>query len=256
MNGAPVSTSQAALEGLRALYPAPSWVQGATPLADAEFLLEMVCAEQPSVIVELGVAAGVSSAVLLYSLDTLPGEALRTLHSCDPIAACYFDGTRPTGAAANVMYRNARSRWVLDIGGDAVRVARTRGPAGVDLTFIDGNHYHPWPLLDLLHMTAVARRGSWVILHDINLPIVAPKCPVWGAKWLFDEWPFEKLTPSRRHANIGAVKLPDDVTRLIPLAADLLERHWEFPPSLAAASLPEPFAPLNSLLTQRLAQTA
>lgn len=66
--------SERARSGLHSLSPAPDWVQGATPVGDAEFLLEMVTAHLPTTMVELGVAAGVSSAFILYALDTLPSS--------------------------------------------------------------------------------------------------------------------------------------------------------------------------------------
>ena len=84
--------SARARDGLNALQPAPPWVRGATPIGDAEFLLEMVTAHQPTDMIELGVAAGISSAFILYALDTLPDvEGRRQLRSCDVHPACYLD---------------------------------------------------------------------------------------------------------------------------------------------------------------------
>jgi len=73
-------TFDKARHGLHALPPAPAWAQGATPLRDAEFLLDLVRANAPVTTIELGVAAGVSSAYLLYALDTLPDVADGRLH--------------------------------------------------------------------------------------------------------------------------------------------------------------------------------
>lgn len=242
----------AALEGLRALYPPPAWVTGATPVGDAEFLFQMVASQAPVRVAEVGVAAGVSSAVLLYALDALPGQERRELHSCDPAASCYFDPARSTGSAASQMYPRPRAHWQLDTAADAQQLARSLRPASVDLTFIDANHSHPWPLLDLLHLTACAKPGSWVVLHDINLPVLKPQFQAWGAKWLFDAWPFDKIAGGAPRFNIGAVRLPDEFPALAAVAAALFERKWEAAPEARHLALPEWLSPLRGLLDDRL----
>jgi len=235
------------------LGPAPDWVRGATPIGDAGFLIEMVTKHAPATMVEIGVASGVSSAVLLYALDRLPDiPGGRRLYSCDIHPACYFDATHATGEAVASMYPRPRTEWILDTNIDTRRLSQTMAPSSVELAFIDANHYHPWPLLDLLHTTVLLRPGAWVILHDTNLPIVSPECSVWGAKWLFDEWPFEKIAGAGAARNIGAVKLPADLRRLIPFAASLIERQWEFAPTLWHVALPTPFEPVQDLVRARI----
>lgn len=220
---------QAVVDGVRALFPPPAWVTGSIPIRDAEFLLEMVSAQAPSRVLEVGVAAGVSSAALLYALDTLPADGRRReLFSCDVLAGCYFDPAQPTGGAVAAMYPHPRARWQLETC-DALALATALGPSTVDLTFIDANHAHPWPTIDLLQVTRCARPGSWVVLHDINLPVLKPQFQVWGAKRLYDAWPFEKLAGGAPRFNIGAVRLPDDFAALTPLAHALLVEPWEYP---------------------------
>ena len=248
-------TPARARQGLHALPAKPAWAQGATSIRDAEFLLDMVRAHAPATVVELGVAAGVSSAYLLYALDTLPDcPDGRLLVSCDIVPVCYFDEGRATGEAAEAIYPAPRARWMLDTNTDARRLSQTFAPGSVDLTFIDANHFHPWPLLDLLHLTVSARFGSWVVLHDINLPAIAPGCGASGVKLLFDEWPFEKLSGGGDGNNIGAVKLPVDRNRLIPFAGALLERPWEFAPTMWHVALGEPFSMLQNMIRTRVEQ--
>jgi predicted O-methyltransferase YrrM len=246
-----------ALLGLRALPAAPDWAKGVTPIHDAEFLLEMVAAYTPAHVIELGVAAGVSSAYLLYALDSLADvDGGRQLTSCDITASCYFDTSHAIGEARQTIYPSPRARWVLDTNMDARRLSQTLAPRSVDLTFIDANHYHPWPLLDLLHVTEIARPESWVVLHDINLPTIAPQVTASGAAWLFDSWPFDKLSGGGPQRNIGAVKLPADLKRLVPYALALLDRIWEHAPTLWHVALPEPFAPIQDRIRARLEKIA
>jgi predicted O-methyltransferase YrrM len=241
------------IDPLEALYPPPAWAAGALPRHDAAFLVDVIHAHQPATIVEIGVASGVSSAVILSALDALPMSASRTLHSCDIVPRCYFDSQYATGEAVQSMYPKARARWVLNTDLDTRRLSQTAPPASIDLLFIDANHYHPWPLLDLLHMTVAARPWSWVVLHDINLPEVSPAFQAWGAKWLFEAWPLAKIEGGGPDSNIGAVQLPGDPRTLIPMAERLLQRPWEFPPTLWHVALPECLSPVQELVRTRLA---
>ncbi|MEZ5421409.1 MAG: class I SAM-dependent methyltransferase [Vicinamibacterales bacterium] len=252
MNAQAVPVAASPLAAARPIQAPPAWVRGATPAGDAAFLCRMVASEAPVEVLELGVAAGVSSAYLLQALDALPDVAGgRLLRSCDVQATCYFDDRRAIGAAVPVMYPDARARWLLDTNTDARRLSQSLARGRIDLTFIDANHYHPWPLLDLLHLSVAAARGSWVILHDINLPVIAPQFAAWGAKWLFDAWPFEKRTGGEQQ-NIGAVRLPDDLRQLVAPATALLERPWEHAPTPWHVALPDPFADLQQALLRRL----
>jgi len=248
------SLLEQSLRGLDALYPPPSWASGAIPRQDAEFLTGMIAVNQPETVVEIGVASGVSSAVILSALDRLPGDAAsRVLHSCDIVPACYFNSQYATGDAVRTMYPSPRTRWILDTNLDTRRLSQTAAPASVDLTFIDANHYHPWPLLDLLHMSVVAKPWSWVVLHDTNLPQISPSFYAWGAKWLFEACPFAKVIGGGTDGNIGAVQLPADPRALIPAAARLLQRPWELAPTEWHVALPECLTPLQDLVLARLA---
>jgi hypothetical protein len=123
----------------------------------------------------------------------------------------------------------------------------------LDLIFIDGDHRHPWPLLDVLHLAPSARREAWIALHDIALPRLYPEYQIYGPTWLFAAWPAEKIAGAGDAQNIGAVRLPADLTALIPMALDLVERHaWEdYPPHLDV-ELPHLFAAVTAALRPRL----
>jgi glycosyltransferase involved in cell wall biosynthesis/predicted O-methyltransferase YrrM len=244
------------VDGLRALLTRrPAWVQGGISGGDSEFLLELVAGVAPRTVLELGVASGASSAALLFALDqTANGSGV--LHSCDVRPTCYFDATRATGAAVDDMYPQRRTRWLLDTNTDARRIAETLAAGSIDLTFIDANHSHPWPLLDLLHLTRVARAGSWVALHDIELPRLHPKYQVHGPQWLFEAWPFNKIHGVEGSTNIGAVQLPENLQDLVPMSLALLQRPWEHSPTSWHVALPDVFSEVSRALAPRLPDPA
>lgn len=250
------TTTTPAAASPRDVLPAPAWVRGATPEGDAAFLRAMVTRHAPVHLLELGVAAGVSSAHLLAALDALPEvPGGRELRSCDVQATCYFDADRAIGAAVETMYPHPRARWVLDTNTDARRLSQSRPAASVDMAFVDANHFHPWPLLDVLHLTAIMAPGAWVLLHDINLPAIAPRFAAYGAQWLYEAWPLEKHAGGPQR-NVGAIRLPDAPARLVPWAAGLLERPWEHAPTRWHVALPAAFAALEPILAARLAPLA
>ena len=246
--------TSAPIEGLRSMYRPPAWATGYICDGDAEFLIELVAGVRPTSMLEVGVASGASSAALLFALDQLPPVAGgRQLLSCDVRSTCYFDPARATGAAVAEMYPNHQTRWTLDTDTDARRLSQSVAPGSFDLLFIDANHAHPWPLLDLLHLVHVARPGAWVALHDIQLPVINPAYQVYGPMWLFDAWPFDKVHGVDGSRNIGAVRLPDDIRQLVPMALELLDRPWEHAPTSWHVALPEPFTDLSGVLHNRLA---
>jgi predicted O-methyltransferase YrrM len=243
---------QADRTALHAIYQPPAWATGYVSSTDAEFLVDMVAAHQPRTVVELGVAAGASSAALLYALDQLSDPEARRLYSCDVRPTCYFNEAYETGQACREMYPEPRARWHREFAMDAPGLRRLLAAASVDLTFVDANHSHPWPLLDLLHVTAFAKPGSWVVLHDVDLPIQHPEHQVFGPRWLFHAWPFNKVKGVGRWVSIAAVQLPDDPALLVPVALSLMAKPWEQAPSPRQAELPSVFATVRAALEAQL----
>jgi hypothetical protein len=242
--------------GLRAMFRPPAWVTGGISTGDAEYLAALVAEAQPEIVVEIGVAAGTSSAALLFALDQLPDlPGRRQLWSVDIRSACYFDRQHLTGAATLEMYPAPRSVWILDVGCDARRLRASLRLGSVGLIFVDGNHDHPWPLLDVLHLAPYLKPGAWIALHDIALPRLFPQYQTFGPTWLFERWPLlekrQGVDPDAQ--NTGAIRLPADLRDLIPVALDLLQRHpWETIPTRADVDLPDVFAPVSAALKPRL----
>ena len=110
----------------------------------------------------------------------------------------------------------------------------------IDLAFIDADHRHPRPLLDLLRTARCVRGNGWIVLHDIQLGSIGRDAALlgeplsfgtsFGAEWLFDRWPFRKISAG----NIGAVQVPEDKKVLAAFGLDLMslpfeieERSWK-----------------------------
>ena len=236
----------------RSLFPPPKWVRGHISAGDAEALRQLVHDLQPERVLEIGVAAGISSAALLFALDELSGVG-RVLHSVDAHDTCYYDPGILTGAAVFALQPQPHTRWILHTPTDARRIGReSLLESSTDLIFIDADHRHPWPLLDLLHLAPLARPQAWVALHDIALARIMPGCQEHGAEWLFTAWPGEKAAGTGAAENLGAVRLPADLGTLVRMARELLQlAPWEATLRAEDVDLPEPFTELQAVLRRR-----
>jgi predicted O-methyltransferase YrrM len=193
----------------------PEWARGGSiSRNDAQFLFERVTATRCSNVVEIGTAAGVSTAVLCFCLSVAHGPEQPSngfgVVSYDQSATYYVDRSKPVGCAIHEMLpRELLQHVEFRNPATAINLREHHAPDSIDLLFIDASHKHPWPTLDLLATLDLVRPGGEVILHDINLPLIAPEFPDWGVKHLFDGLDLPKLTDQASDPpNIGSVTIP------------------------------------------------
>lgn len=233
------------------LYQPAEWAVGSIGVLDAMVLRDLVHALRPGHVIEIGTAAGTSS-VLLAGVMREAGCAIAdapAVTTFDLHPWCYFDRTRAVGSAideADPAIAAMIDRRVRTTAADAGRAFAGRNIA---LAFVDADHRHPAPCVDVLALVPAMAPGGWIVLHDIDLPAEAERYEAckgvrvdWkqhGAKWLFDAWPFEKLVPPG-HRNIGAVRLPTDRTLTAAALASCLHdpaKPWEMSPTAESLRL-------------------
>ena len=213
----------------------PPWVKGTIQYREGLFLREAILEEKPSIVLELGTGSGFSSASLCHSLEVAARSAGASqdyrVISYDCTGVFYADRSRMVGDAArelldpgllaHIEFRHPRS--AADAMDDFPKDS-------IPFVFIDANHSHPWPTLDLLAVTRIIRPGGAVFLHDINLPFWAPDCQCWGPHHLFTDLKLEKRVPTEPTGlvNIGQLRMPDDKASLRRQLIELLNAHpWE-----------------------------
>lgn len=204
------------------------WACGAIREDDARFLHSLIVESQPRSAVEIGVASGCSSVVILEALEatgTGPVDDV-WLHAFDVTTECYFAPSIPTGAAVAELVPHLVPRYAFTQG-DALTARRRLSGQRVELAFVDGNHYHPWPAVDVMALLPVLAPQAWIVLHDINLPNISVRSlRGYGPEYLYARWPFEK----RRGGfgdNVGAIRLPHDLRDLDSLWPEVLGLPWE-----------------------------
>ena len=76
---------------------------------------------------------------------------------------------------------------------------------------------------------AAIHSGATVVLHDINLPLLQPNFPDWGAKHLFDGLALEKAASDDKPLpNIGSLVMPEEPALLRePLQRIARAHQWQ-----------------------------
>lgn len=184
---------------------------------------------------EIGTASGASSALLAsIAAGTLAEQNLEPdgilLSTIDKQSHCLFDGTKPIGFMIADLAPALAPHIAVHTGQDSFHARSIVQPGTLDLVFIDGNHQHPWPMIDVLNVLPLMRPGAWLILHDTDLPRVATVLglpPRYGAQWMFESWPDRKVSSD----NIGAVAVPQDHRTLRPFLEEMGARAFEVAPT-------------------------
>ena len=111
---------------------------------------------------EVGVASGVSTVLLLQAIEALGLES--RLYSFDIEDRYYADKSKPLGHFVTERFGNAPATLSMNPLVDTMRVTqRLQDLAAIpaDFTFLDAEHSHPWPCLDLLALLDAMAPGSW-----------------------------------------------------------------------------------------------
>lgn len=208
---------------MKALPAKPSWVLQEINDTEAKFITDLIDFCQPTTVIEIGVGSGWSSLCILQALAALPVES--ELISYDIRSCCAWNELKATGSVVNEVAPHLLPLWSFRPGNSATAAQENDGlEAG--LAFIDADHAHPWPTLDLLALLAILSPGSWVVLHDIEK--IGPKGEFHGAKTLFETWPeADRQRGYGEASNIGAVRIPLNPNDSLPHLRRSLTIPWE-----------------------------
>jgi hypothetical protein len=140
----------------------------------------------------------------------------------------YADESRRTGdAARELLEPDLLEHVVFHSPATAQTVPAHHARETLSLVFLDANHAHPWPTLDLLATLDCLLPGAEVVLHDINLP--ERNIPVWGVKHLFEDLDAQKdIDSADPLPNIGSITIPADKESFRNQLLSILFAHtWE-----------------------------
>lgn len=139
------------------------------------FLCGMIKKFRPKKILEVGIAAGGSTAIILQALEDI-GEPYE-MHSVDITTKCpLIDRTKETGFLATVAKENNLfapqstliGKHELHLGKYLPQVIDEIGKQ-IDFVILDTVHFVPGEILDFLAMLPYLKAGAIVVLHDVAL---------------------------------------------------------------------------------------
>jgi cephalosporin hydroxylase len=207
-------------------------------MADLLFLHAFVSVLAPERMIEIGTLSGFSAAVIADAVaqtQSAPSESV-LVDTIDLNERCVTDPTKPIGFQIPELVPHVSDRIRVHAGKDACHVEEIARAAELQLVFIDADHQHPRPTLDLIRVARFVRPGGWVLVHDIELGSLGERMRAAGvppehgspsgAQWLFEAWPFGKISGG----NIGALRLPANLRDLVPFALAMLRIPSELEP--------------------------
>jgi predicted O-methyltransferase YrrM len=211
---------------------------GTIHFGDCLFLTAFVSVLAPSRAIEIGTFGGFSAAVMAAAIRWQhPAERKILVDTIDRNTHSLIEPDKPVGFLLHEMFPALADAVKVHAPAESGIVRELADRDEIEFAFIDADHQHPRPLLDLVRLIPFMRSGGWIMLHDIqlgsdslakgnheSLPFGAP----FGAEWLFDGWPFRKISGG----NIGAVQIPADKTAVIALALRLMRLPFEVGPGI------------------------
>ena len=193
------------------------------------FLNGIIRQAKPKKILELGVSAGGSSAIILNAIKDFDNTKL---YSVDYNKKWYIDNSKDVGFIIDEKFSNLKNKWKLYTEGTAAKFMEEIG-GEIDLCLIDTMHANPGEFLDFLIVLPYLKKNAILILHDIALHHTYKFCITNGI--LFSCLNGNKLSFNEglwnRFANIGAVILDENVKDNILDYLYLLTLPWEYLPT-------------------------
>jgi predicted O-methyltransferase YrrM len=206
---------------------------GTISLPEFLFLTAFASILAPERAIEIGTLAGFSAAIIAAALHRQrPDQNGILVDTIDRNTHSVVERDKPVGFQIPDIIPNFASAVRVHAPADSGIIRELARRDELQFAFIDADHQHPRPLLDLMRMAPCIRSGGWILLHDIRLGSMGragnergetPRGAAFGAEWLFACFPFRKIIGG----NIGAIQMPDEKSALIPIVLQLMELPFE-----------------------------
>ncbi|MEI0747256.1 class I SAM-dependent methyltransferase [Brachyspira pulli] len=192
---------------------------------ERQFVNGIIRKTKPKKILEVGVAAGAGTVLILNSIKDMPNSRL---YSIDYVNNFW---NKDIGYLVKEKFPILMDKWTLYSGGVSAKFMEEIG-GDIDLCMMDTMHMNPGEFLDFLMVYPFLKKNCIFILHDIQTHLYVNKgCETCCA--LFSTLKGKKyyLKSDTRHmgfSNIGMVILDDDMKQTIYDILLLLTMHWQY----------------------------
>ena len=176
---------------------------------DMKFINGMIRKYKPKKILEVGVASGGSSAIILNAIQNIENSHL---YSIDKLTNAYLNEEKETGWIVKEKFSNLMNKWTLYTGGITSNFIEKIG-GDIDFVFLDTLHRAPGEWLDIIQiMPFLKKTNAIVMLHDIRYQFFHKQVFYSSNDHLFTYLKGEKIMPKVPEVipNIGAVLLDND----------------------------------------------
>ncbi len=191
---------------------------------ERKFLNGVIRQVKPKKILEIGVAAGGGSSIILNAIKDTDNSFL---YSIDYSKEFYRNKNKNTGFIVGEKFPHLSKKWKLYTGGVAAKFIDEIGD-NIDLCLLDAMHSNPGEILDFLMILPYLNKNAVVIIHDI---FTSNTCltlfnAIKGHKIIFKD-----KDEIFNNYGIGAVILDDNIMDNIFDYFFLLKLGWNYMPS-------------------------
>ena len=130
---------------------------------EQKFLNGIIRKYKPKKILEIGVAGGGTSALILNAIKDFPESKL---YSIDKNTQWYKNPEKKTGMLIEEKFPGLIYKWTLYLGGIISEFIENIGD-NIDLVYIDTMHLTPGEMLNWLEVLPFLKEEAIIILHDI-----------------------------------------------------------------------------------------
>ena len=92
----------------------------------------------------------------------------------------------------------------------------------IDLAFVDAQHTHPGPILDVIYLLPFMKKGGLIAFHDINVRLTPDD---WGACYVFDAFKGEKCL--LKNDIIGYIVVPDNISTVYDMLLEVAKQPFK-----------------------------
>lgn len=194
------------------------------------FLNGIIRQVRPKKIVEIGIAAGSSSAVILNAIKDIKGAKL---YSLDYFKNHYRIEGKLSGFIVDE-FPELKKKWKLYTGGVACNFLEEIG-GGIDVCVLDTVHNNPGEFLDYLQVLPYMKKNGIIIIHDTALHTLRPIPIDTTCCVLLSAISGEKIIPEYKctfFPNIGAVLLDKNAKERAFDVFNCLSLPWCYMPKI------------------------
>ena len=173
---------------------------------DGKFLIQTLVDCNAQNCLELGVASGFSSSLMLAAMEEFNPNF--KLYAADCAERDFADKSKPTGYLINETNPNPRCYFELHLSHWSGRTKQILGEHKIDVAFVDACHRQPWPLIDAMLILPHLQPSGIIIFHDIHMHENKSRDLAYGIgpHCVYEHVNEEKWESIEPKASIGAVR--------------------------------------------------